>query len=120
MQIMIANNGVDIVQTNYWSTDLGLRGMCYLTANAGALRLLVPPAAESMLVEMRTGTHVVIEPSIFTPGQVDVVFEDGTDAPFSLTIDPGMVDRKLDSRSCRLTVWTQAGKQLDLPCETRF
>lgn len=43
--ITIANDGQRLVETNYWTLPHAQRGLCYLTANAGALRLLVPVAA---------------------------------------------------------------------------
>ena len=75
--IKISNNGPDIASTDYWTTEHALAGLCYLSGNAGALRLLVPKAAEGMLAEMRTGASVTIEKSIPEPRRcIDLVFED--------------------------------------------
>jgi len=43
--ITIANDGPDIASTNYWATDHARAGIVYLSGNAGAWRLLMPPAA---------------------------------------------------------------------------
>lgn len=122
--IHIGNNGAEIADTNYWTTEPGLRGLCYLSGNAGVWRLLVPPSAEYMMPDMRTGKRVTIERSIRPDaralGSWDIVFEDGSQSPFCLTLDPRMVDRTVDSGACRLTVWTSTGKQIDLPCEIRI
>lgn len=116
--ITIDNQGADIVHTNYWDSEHAAAGLCFLTANAGAWRLLVPEAAQGLLAEMRTGKHVTIEPSLHVPGRCwDVVFEDGSASPYALAVDKRQVDRIMQPGSCRLTVWTQAGKVLDLPCQ---
>jgi len=116
MLIQIQNDGADIVATNYWDTDLAAHGFCYLTANAGVLRLLLPSAAVHLLPEMKTGRTVTIEQSITSSGNLDIVFEDGTDSPFALTIDRKQIDRFLTPGACQLTVWTQAGRVLTLQC----
>lgn len=116
MMISIGNNGQDVASTNYWETEHAFSGLCYLSANAGALRLLVPEAAESMLAEMRTGKSVTIEKSISDPKQcVDIVFEDGSEAPFAVALDRKQIDRVLTlGNKVPFTVWTQRGKQISL------
>jgi len=114
--ISIGNAGTEIASTNYWHTAHAASGLCYLSANAGTWRLLVPAPTEHLLPEMRTGTHATIEPSLQARGCVDIVFEDGTPAPFALTLDLRQIDRTLTPGECTLAVWTQAGKQLVLAC----
>ncbi len=116
----IANNGQAMASTDYWGTEHAQRGLLYLSGNAGALRLLVPAAAESMLVEMRTGKRVTVEPSITQPGHIDLVFEDGSDSPFFVAIDRRQIDHKL-ARGKRIPfiVYSQAGEQLRLLAEVR-
>jgi len=115
--ITIKNAGPDIVSTNYWQTEYATRGLCYLTANAGVLRLLVPDSAASMITEMNTGRSVTIEPSISVQGAVDIIFEDGTDTPFSLTLDERQSDRIITPGKCKLSVWTQLGKVSCFDCD---
>ena len=114
--LTIANNGQDVASTNYWNSEHARSGLCYLTANAGALRLLVPRAAAGMLEEMRTASSVTIENSISEPGKcVDIVFEDRTDAPFALALDLALVDGRLTPGvGVPCTVWTEHGRQLAL------
>lgn len=116
--IQILNDGPRIASTNYWDSEHANTGLCYLSANAGTWRLLVPEAAEGLLAEMRTGRSATIEPSMHALGAAwDVVFDDGTDSPFSIAIDKRQVDRAMKPGACRLTVWTQgAGLVIDLPC----
>lgn len=118
--ISITNSGPDITATNYWETEHAHGGLCYLSANAGTWRLLVPPEAETLLAEMRTGKRATIEPSLHAPGRCwDVVFEDGTDSPFSVAIDRQQLDRVLENGKCRLAVWTRRGKEIDIACEIK-
>lgn len=118
--INIANDGEQIVSTNYWELPHAKKGLLYLSGNAKVWRLLLPAAAEGgMLPEMRTGKRVVIEPSIQSAGCWDIVFEDGTDSPFAVALDKRQVDRAVEPGECRLTVWGEGGKLLDLPCTVR-
>lgn len=117
--ITITNDGPGITGTNYWDTEHAMAGLCYLSGNAGVWRLLVPPEAETMLTEMRTGHRVSIEPSLHLAGHLDVVFQDGTDAPFSVAIDPRQIDRALEPGEYNLAVWTCRGCEMTLPCIVR-
>lgn len=119
--ITIGNNGPELTQTNYWLTEHAAAGLCYLSGNADTWRLLVPPPALHLVVEMKTGHSVTIERSgaVATPAW-DVIFEDGTETPFAVTVDARQVDRAMTAGSCRLTVWTELGKMLELPCEVRL
>jgi hypothetical protein len=109
--IVFENDGQKITSTNYWQTEHANVGMCYLSANAGALRLLVPEAAQGMLAEMKTGHSVTIEESLHAPGQCwDIVFEDGSESPFSLAIDKKQLDRPLTpGKGVPFTIWTEGG-----------
>lgn len=115
--IQISNDGPEIRSTTYWCTEHAAAGLCFLSGNAGALRLLVPEPSEKMLLEMRTGKRVYIESSIVAQGNWDIVFDDGTDTPFSITIDKKQVDRAMEAGHCILSVWTKRGKALEMPCD---
>lgn len=58
--IAISNNGPQIIETNFWETDLNAKGKFYLSGNAGAFRLLVPSGYEKIISEMLTANEVVI------------------------------------------------------------
>ena len=118
--ITIANSGQDIASTNYWDTEHGLAGLVYLSGNAGAWRLLVPPAAAWMLPEMRTGKRASIEPSLQDARCWDIVFDDGSDSPFSISIDKRQLDRSLAPGAALMTVWVPTGKTLSLPLVIRI
>lgn len=118
--IQISNKGAEIVDTNFWTSEYARHGYAFLSANAGVLRLLIPPALEYVMPDIRTGTRVEVEPGTLQGRAVwNLVFEDGTDSPFVLSIGEEQMDRTMTAGSCRLTVWTTAGRQLDVPCEVR-
>jgi len=121
MLIQILNNGPELANTNYWTSQAAHAGFMYLSGNAGAMRLLVPPTAEYLLDEMRTGQYATIEPSLTHPGQCwDVVFHDGSSEPFAVAIDKRQMDRSITPGDFRLTVWTVNGKVLDLACKAKL
>lgn len=117
--ISVANAGPDIADTNFWFTDHAARGLCFLSSNAGTLRLLVPQAAERFLPEMLTGRSVTIEGSIVQVNAWDIVFDDGTPSPFCISVDPKMMDRGLQPGRCVFTIWTKAGKVAEFACTIR-
>ena len=113
--IIVQNKGKELTFTNYWESELALAGYFFVTANASCLRVLVPPMHENSIEEMRTGRRVLIEPSIYAPRiALDFVFDDGTEAPFALSIEHEMMDRKLQPGRCTVAVLSRKGKQLEL------
>ena len=74
-------------------------------------------AAATMLPEMRTGRRAIIESSVSDPRCWDIVFDDGTDAPFCISLDKRQLDRTLTTGRGVLTVWVPTGKTLELPLE---
>lgn len=106
----IANNGQAIAQTNYWTTREAQAGYCFLSHNAAALRLLVPKANDEWLPCILAAKRVTVEHSILISGCFDVVFEDGTDTPFCITMNASAMDfRFWKTDSIRLTVWNESG-----------
>lgn len=114
----VENNGPELLRTDYWTTSHAQKGLCYLSGNAGVLRLLVPSAQDANLAEMKTATRVTIERSMLDPDRAfDIVFEDGTPSPFFLSLDFQQKDRKLTPGRTRLVVYSEShGKVLDLAC----
>lgn len=113
--IRIDNHGPLITGTNFFRSDLAGAGKLYLSVNAGAFRLLVPPHLEPAVSEMATGTVAVISRGPWpAEGQADaleVMLDDGTDSPWCCHLDTRSVDRlPLDEDAGRgwvLTVWTR-------------
>lgn len=118
--LTISNSGPLLVETNYWQSEHALRGYVYMSANAGAWRLLLPAASAAQLPEMKTGKAVLIEKNSAGGNAWDIVFEDGTDSPFCVTLGQAQFDRAVTPGQCRLLVYTPDGLQLDLPCTVRL
>lgn len=130
--LIIQNNGPEIVHTTYWQTALARAGLFFLSVNAGAFRLLVPPRHVGMVREMRTARACVVSrgpyPALgFTDG-LELLFDDGTPEPLSLHLSHEAVDRMpRDADSAQewmLSVWThlvqeRCTKVLERPCHYR-
>lgn len=113
--ISISNSHQNIKETNYWETEQAKSGLCFMSGNAGALRLLVPKSAEGYLADMKTGKRVTIEKSLYSPRCIDVVFEDGTDSPFFVALDKSMaLGVSKPGTNIPFSVWTEEGLQVKL------
>ncbi len=114
-QLQIKNQGQEIIATNFWETEHALRGVFYLSINAGAFRLLVPEVNGSTIAEFRTAKDVIISrgPWKAEGGRdaLEILFDDGTDDPFAIHLDVRQVDRMPAStdagRKVLFTAWTK-------------
>lgn len=110
-----------ISDTDYWQSEYNARGLAYLSGHRLGLRLLLPTAhADEWLPKIQTGKRAVIEPPArqgYT-NHIDIVFDDGTDSPFSLCLDrTKQLDTALRSGSTRLLVYAGSLQNpLELPC----
>lgn len=89
--IHISNDSALIIETNYWKSTYALNGFAYVSCNAGAFRMLIPPQLEAYLSEMKTGKHVVISRGFHIQHKRDMfefMFEDFSEAPYSLWVCP--------------------------------
>lgn len=111
----IDNAGTDILSTDYWDTEHAARGLLYLSINAGAFRLLVPPVQAAMIAELRT---MRIDGAAVTRGRwegrydcVEVLLDDGSDSPWACHMTPESLDRLPPDdeigRVVQLAVWTR-------------
>lgn len=94
----ISNDGPRITTTDYWSTEHARRGLLYLSVNAGRVRLLVPDAAAALIGETAGATRAAVQlAGASAVGVVHIVWDDGTDAPYRVTLDVRQCDRVLPS-----------------------
>jgi hypothetical protein len=116
--ITIDNNGQAIADTNYFGTPQAQAGYCFFSWNAGAGRLLVPDARRSWLREMSTAEYVIVSRG---PWQdqghreaMELLFEDGSDRPFSIHLLMEQTDRTLpdtdQGNEFVITIWTLEAK----------
>jgi hypothetical protein len=125
--ITIANQGQRIASTNYWDSDHAKAGYLYLSWNAGAARLLLPDNQKSMLREMKTGKYVIVSrgpwPEHGNREALELLFEDGSDIPFTIHLVAEQTDRLLPEDNQGggfvVTVWTRGGEKMRLPGKYR-
>lgn len=112
--ITVGNDGPRLVSTNYYDTPRAQQGFLYATWNAGAMRLLVPDNQAHVLPEMESAKNVVVTKGHhFAYGLelFEILFDDGTDEPFAVLLDPHNSDRQVGQES--------HGKPLDVHVYTR-
>ena len=113
----IINNGPLIGETDYWSSGQADYGLVYASWNAGALRLLLP--TDFMLVEMRSGKTCELRyVTLRDLPALEVLFDDASDSPFSITMDSRQSDRlipRLDQTTCRVLAYTPVGLEAEWP-----
>ena len=120
----IENEGQAVAGTDYWQSVQAQAGYVYLSWNAGAARLLVPDAAKHLLREMRGAEYVIISKgALHGRDALELVFEDGSDAPFVIHMLSEQCDRLLPENNQGggfvVTVWTRGGNQLRYPGKYR-
>jgi hypothetical protein len=95
--LTIENKGQEIVETNFWQTDIARRGGFYLSGNAGAFRLLVPVIQEAAVADFQTAKDVILTrgpwPAAGQAKAMEILFDDGTDNPYAIHLGTAQVDR---------------------------
>ena len=122
--MLVIHNAEDgtIAETNYWASVYNGHGLAYLSGHSGTLRLLLTDRyAKDWLKEIETAESVTIEPPVrkgYTT-HIDIVFQDGTDNPFSLCIDLFRQVQGLPAQeNVRLLVYAGSLKNiLEFPCK---
>jgi hypothetical protein len=121
VDLTIANDGPQIIATNYWTSAWAHRGALYLSINAGAIRLLMPRGMEGMLDEMRTARECLLSRGPWTQARqgvggdareaYELLYEDGSNSPYVLHLGAEQADRLLPAsesgRTIVHTVWTR-------------
>jgi hypothetical protein len=86
--LTITNDGPRIVATNYWETDHARAGKMYCSVNAGAIRILVPPALAADVEDWNGCRYVIVSrgpwPDMARPDAVELLFEDFSNSPYCL------------------------------------
>ncbi len=114
--ISITNDGAAITATTYWQTEHAARGVLYVSINAGAIRVLVPPVAEdAILPELRTARQVAVSrgpwPDQRRDDALEILWDDGSDTPFAVHLAIEQADRLPATadegrRDLTCSVWT--------------
>lgn len=96
MSILTENHGPLILSSTYWGSELEAAGKFYVTCNAGAIRLLVPPAKRELIEAARQSRYAVLSrgpwPAVALPEAVEILFEDDSASPYALHLHPDSFD----------------------------
>jgi hypothetical protein len=123
--ITVENDGQEIISTNYWASSYARNGAVFVSINAGAFRLLVPP--QISIDDMVTADEVIVSrgtwPQAGKHDALEILFEDNSDNPFCLHIGseqtatmPADRDR---NKNFVFAIWTPDGKVKELPARYR-
>ena len=95
MSITIENHGPLITRTNWFDSPAAAQGVLAVSTNAGAVRLLIPRVQEAAIQEITACRHIVLSVGPWQkrtgPEALELLFEDGTDAPFSIHVGTNQV-----------------------------
>jgi hypothetical protein len=90
--LRITNHGPLIVASNYWDSELARAGKLFVSVNAGAIRILLPPASYGALGDMRAAKECVLSrgpwPKEGRTDAIEILFDDDSDQPFALHLTP--------------------------------
>ncbi|MBI5815902.1 MAG: hypothetical protein HZB29_09865 [Nitrospinae bacterium] len=126
--IILQNDGAAVSGTNYWDSDPARAGYCYLSFNAGAARLLVPPPLEPAIGAMSTARLVIISRGAWPERErrdaYEVLFEDGSNNPYCIHLGAEQSDRLLPvedhGADILVIVYARGGERLRLPGKYRI
>ncbi len=94
--IEIQNHGPLIERTNYYESALSAAGKIYVSINAGAIRVLLPPSKFRDLTQMRQSKYCILSrgpwPEMGLAEAVEIMYEDHSDAPYALHLSPESFD----------------------------
>ncbi len=93
--LAVTNRGPEVLDSNFWSSAEAAAGFYYLSANAGALRLLVPESRREEVRAMVTVSEVIITRGahrVFGLPMAEIMFEDGSESPFVLYLSEGQME----------------------------
>ena len=96
--LTIENAGGAITATNYFDSEPAVAGKMFLSMNAGAFRLLVPDSvAATITAEVKAAKEIIISlgpwPEAGKEKAVELLFEDGSEAPYCLHLSGEQTDR---------------------------
>ena len=94
--IEIHNHGPLILSTNYWDSELAREGKLFVSVNAGAIRILLPPQAYGWLSDMRMARECILSRGPLPEQQeaegIEILWDDGSDSPFALHLTAASFD----------------------------
>jgi hypothetical protein len=112
--ITVSNHGPLITATNYWDSELARLSKLWVSVNAGAIRILLPPSLYGALADMRTARECVLSrgpwPEERQADAIEILWDDGSDLPYALHLTPASFDllpaQPEPRREWVVSVWT--------------
>lgn len=100
--LIIKNKGKEILDTNYFDSELNINDKFYVSINAGAFRLLVPDKhVNEIKRELELAKEITITRKMFHKGNgiqgFEILIDDNSDYPFYLQLSENAFDRKPSS-----------------------
>lgn len=111
--LQIENDGQEIIKTNFWQTEQARSGGFFLSINAGACRLLVPYQHKNVIKEFEVAKEVILTrgpwPDAGEETAIEILFDDGSDDPYSIHLGQSQVDRwppaQESGRTVQFSAW---------------
>jgi hypothetical protein len=128
--IRFENHGPILIGSNFWESEECAAGKLTVSINAGAFRILLPPAMEPVIPDMQTARECLVSrgpwPAAGLPDAFEILFDDRTSGPYALHLAVESFGGLIPSDEwiavpLILTVWTggRRGKPrmvLERPC----
>lgn len=123
--LTIRNDGPLVAETNFWSLAIEESGRLCVSVNAGAIRVLVPRAMGRIVSDIRTARHAVLSrgpwPERRLDEAVEIMWDDGSDSPFSACLSPQSFDQLPAApparQEWRVSVWVERCGKPHRACE---
>ncbi len=114
----------ELLESNYWNTELNHNGLFYLTSNASVGRLLVPDCEPHFLKEIKETQYIILCSGLYHSRQaMEIYFEDNTHTPLTLIITYEQIDRTFTDRDDQFfdfDIYTKSGKKAGFKAQHRF
>lgn len=128
--LFIANDGPEIVASNFWQSEMARRGLMFMSTNAGTCRLLIPPKLRFIMKAMSKGIkHIVISVGILNGREsIEWLFEDNSNTPLVIHLDFNSCDllfsRDDADKKWKASIWDyqndRPAKYLELPAYCQY
>lgn len=115
----VKNDGDNIIETNYWEGHFYSNQFLFLTKGDSQWRLLVPDNCYHMLDDIWVGKMAVIEKSRSEPGCIDILFPDDSETPFKISLDMGLVDKKITPGDFAMSIFSSKGLEITMDCHIK-
>ena len=98
--LTVANNGPEIIGTNYFRGEYAANGYYCLSMNAGVFRLMMPDSRRKDITKMQTARDIVVSCGCLSERDkadaIEILFHDGSNNPFALLLSVEQLDRLPD------------------------